>query len=61
MVLFIKALNERLLAYGVRNVRGIVSDPGISASSVNIQHDLTKSLGERQRRSSCPTQPTTRP
>jgi len=45
MVLFIKSLNERLLAYGVRNVRGIIADPGICGTGVNIQHDLTKSLG----------------
>jgi len=43
--LFLKSLNERLLAYGINNVVGAVVDPGLAATGVNIQHDLTKSAG----------------
>ena len=40
----VKSLNERLMAYGVHNVVGVVVDPGLAATGVNIQHDLTNSI-----------------
>uniref|UniRef100_A0A7S4Q151 Protochlorophyllide reductase n=2 Tax=Alexandrium monilatum TaxID=311494 RepID=A0A7S4Q151_9DINO len=44
-VLFTLALNDRLAAAGVANVIATASDPGLTATGVNIQHDLVKSLG----------------
>mmetsp|Transcript_97220 Transcript_97220/g.217642 ORF Transcript_97220/g.217642 Transcript_97220/m.217642 type:complete len:392 (-) Transcript_97220:21-1196(-) len=43
--LFTMALNDRLAAAGIGNVIATVSDPGLTATGVNIQHDLVKSLG----------------
>lgn len=43
--LFTLALNDRLAAVGIDNVIATVSDPGLTATGVNIQHDLVKSLG----------------
>jgi len=45
-VLFTRALNERLKAHGVSHIMACVSDPGLSSTGVNIQHDLTKSIGQ---------------
>ena len=44
-VLFTKCLNERLLAHNIHNVTACVSDPGLTSTGVNIQHDLTNSIG----------------
>ena len=42
MCLLMKGLNERLLAFGVHNVISCASDPGLSATGVNLQHDFFK-------------------
>jgi NAD(P)-dependent dehydrogenase (short-subunit alcohol dehydrogenase family) len=46
-VLFTKSLNEQLEASGIGNIIACVADPGLSSTGVNIQHDLTNSLGMR--------------
>merc|ERR1712217_669781 len=43
--LFTLALNDHLVGAGISNVIATVSDPGLTATGVNIQHDLVKSLG----------------
>jgi len=43
--LFTLKLAEHLAAAGVGNVKAIVSEPGLTATGVNIQHDLVKSVG----------------
>eukprot|EP00747_Dinoflagellata_sp_TGD_P053524 gnl/TRDRNA2_/TRDRNA2_148503_c0_seq2.p1 gnl/TRDRNA2_/TRDRNA2_148503_c0~~gnl/TRDRNA2_/TRDRNA2_148503_c0_seq2.p1 ORF type:complete len:415 (-),score=67.78 gnl/TRDRNA2_/TRDRNA2_148503_c0_seq2:26-1201(-) len=43
--LFTLALNDHLEAAGINHVIATVSDPGLTATGVNIQHDLVKSLG----------------
>jgi len=45
LALFTVALNERLVAAGVDNVIACVSEPGLTSTGVNIQHDLVKSVG----------------
>ena len=42
-MLLTKALNERLLAAGMHHVVACVSDPGLSSTGVNFQHDFLKS------------------
>lgn len=49
MCLFARALNDRLVAHGINNVIALVSEPGLTATGVNIQHDLVKSLGLTRR------------
>jgi len=49
MCLFARALNDRLVAHDVDNVIALVSEPGLTATGVNIQHDLVKSLGLTKR------------
>lgn len=44
-VLFTLALNDHLAAAGIDNVIATASDPGLTSTGVNIQHDLVKSIG----------------
>jgi len=44
-VLFTLALNDRLETSGIKNVIATASDPGLTSTGVNIQHDLVKSIG----------------
>lgn len=47
-VLFTRGLNKRLEAAGIRSIVAAVSDPGLSSTGVNMQHDLAKSVGMSQ-------------
>jgi len=39
------ALNDRLRAKGISNIIALTSEPGLTSTGVNIQHDLAKTLG----------------
>lgn len=47
-VLFTRGLMKRLEACGIRHIVAGVSDPGLSSTGVNMQHDLAKSVGMSQ-------------
>jgi len=45
MCTFALALNDRLRSTGIENVVALASEPGLTSTGVNVQHDLAKTLG----------------